>query len=90
MNRLKAQQWDNLLIKSEQLQDKILEEIDILESIEDPCSTEFDTQLGIVKKKMQMLVDLNAIIKLGLSIQFQDKEIPDQENNQITIESMEA
>lgn len=91
MTTLRPEQWDNLMDKSETLQEKIIEEINILEGIEDPCSTEFDLQLGIIKKKMQMLVDLNSAIKLGLSIQFKPQHTENaEEDTQLTIENTEA
>ena len=91
MTNLKPEQWDNLMDKSVALQNKILEEIAILEQINDPCSTAFDIQLNVVKKKMQMLVDLNSAIKLGLSIQFKPQHIEEtEEDTQLTIENTEA
>jgi hypothetical protein len=91
MTNLRPEQWDNLMDKSVALQEKILEEISILEQIDDPCSTAFDTQLNVIKKKMQMLVDLNSAIKLGLSIQFKPQHTEEaEEDTQLTIENTEA
>ena len=88
MMTLKPEQWDNLMDKSNTLQEKILEEINILEQIEDPCSTEFDLQLSVLKKKMQMLVDLNSAIKVGLGIQFKPQHTEESdEDSQLTIEN---
>ena len=91
MMNLKPEQWDNLMDKSEILQEKIIEEINLLESIEDPCSTEFDLQLSVIKKKMQMLIDLNSAIKLGLSIQFKPQHTEEpKEEAQLTINNTEV
>jgi hypothetical protein len=88
---LKPEQWDNLMSKSEILQEKIIEELSILEKIEDPCSTEFYSQLSIVKQKIQMLVDLNSAIKLGLGIQLKPKHNGDPDgDHQLTIEDTEV
>lgn len=90
MITLKPEQWDNLMDKNEILQEKILEELSILEEIDDPCSTDFNMQLNVVKKKMQMLVDLNSAIKMGLSIQFKPQHTEDtEEDTQLTIENTE-
>ena len=90
MTTLKPEQWDNLMDKSVALQEKIIEEIALLERIDDPCSTQFDIQLNIIKKKMQMLVDLNSAIKLGLSIQFKPQHMDDaDEDTQLTIDATE-
>lgn len=89
--RLNPEQWDNLMDKSNTLQEKILEEVGILESIDDPCSLEFKTQLRAVTEKIQMLVDLNSAIKMGLNIQFkpQHREEP-EEDSQLTTENTEV
>lgn len=91
MVTLKPEQWDNLMDKSNALQEKILAEINILEQIEDPCSTAFDLQLSVIKKKMQMLVDLNSAIKMGLGIQFKPQHNQEPEDEaQLTIENTEV
>jgi hypothetical protein len=91
MVMLNPEQWDNLMDKSNALQENILKEIAILENIQDPCSTEFDLQLSVVKKKMQMLIDLNSAIKMGLGIQFKPQHNQEPEDEaQLTIENTEV
>lgn len=90
MYQLTPTQWDNLIEKSKQLQGSFLDELNTLESIEDPNSLDFKTQLNNVTAKAQMLVDLNSAIKLGLGIQLKPEHIQeDDDQTQINLDNME-